>query len=50
MSAFKNFFVSKPKNPAANQGKQGPKNYPHIILKGDREDIADLLVFIDSLY
>ena len=43
-------FVSKPKNQAANPGKQGPKDYPHYMLKGDREDVADLIVFIDSLY
>ena len=39
-----------PKDQASNPDKKAPKNYPHIMLKGDREDVASLISFIDYLY
>ena len=50
MAKFANFFVNKPKNQDANPGKQAQKNYPHIILKGEEEDVKYVSDLIEKLY
>jgi hypothetical protein len=47
MKGRKKQNISNLKNKVTNQPRVALKNYPHIILKGESDDVAELIKFID---